>query len=63
MSLIKRGEGYTFFEEADVVGVPYEHWPKLATGGIYDSLETAEREARATVPWLASSPKPGRGAR
>jgi len=51
--ILKHLSGYTFVEEADVVGIAYENWPSLVKGGLYDSPTTAEREASMLVPWLA----------
>jgi hypothetical protein len=48
------GSVFTFAEDADVTGIPYENWPALARGGLYETVEAAEREARASVPWLAA---------
>ena len=53
VSIVKRDDGYTFIEDGDVTGITYEQWPALVKGGIYDSPDTAEREARSLVPWLS----------
>ncbi len=48
------GASFTFQEEADLLGATYDSWADVKSGGLYETADIAEREARAIIPWLAN---------
>lgn len=49
----ERTDGHVdFVGEAELEKDGYVYWGPTGSSGIYDSLETAERGARAVLPWL-----------
>lgn len=45
-------------ERNDSTGELYEHWLPDYQSGLFDSVESAEAEARAMFPWIADHPEP-----
>jgi len=58
VELFDHGDGFYSFEESrevvdDVPELgPMTYWSCSHVSGLYDSRETAEREAQAMIPWL-----------
>ena len=63
LDICRRDDGrFSFTEEREWIldmsatGLPDEtYWSVLRQGGLFDSAEAAEREARARTPWMTSA--------
>ena len=61
VAIVRLGEGlFSFNEESELweephpaIGDGFFYWcPTVRTAGLYDSVETAEREVAAQFPWI-----------
>jgi hypothetical protein len=53
LSIVRRPDGlYAFVGETERQKDGYTFWAPSDLSGLYDSAETAEREAIGLVPWL-----------
>jgi len=57
VTIYRDGSRFTFKEHFDTTGLPGSDHPDdfAKFGGVYDSAETAEREARVLTCWLRAS--------
>ncbi len=53
LHIYKHGDFFAFAEDVDAKTVGGKGWmPVASPSGVYDTAETAEREATTQVPWL-----------